>query len=84
MYQKNKNQKEMKKLIQELMKNIKINYNEEENNIKYEEYYFNGILPPKEIEFKEITDTSFKIYWKNDDKIINNNKIKYKLIHIIY
>ena len=75
----NKNQKEMKKLIKELMKNIKITYNEEENNIKYEEYYFNGILPPKDIEFKEFTDTSFKIYWKNDDKIINNNKIKYKV-----
>ena len=75
----NKNQKEMKKLIQESMKNIKITYNEEENNIKYEEYYFNGILPPKDIEFKEFTDTSFKIYWKNDDKIINNNKIKYKV-----
>ena len=29
----NKNQKEMKKLNQELMKNIKITYNEEENNI---------------------------------------------------
>ena len=75
----NKNEKEMKKLSQELMKNIKISFIEEENNIKYEEYYFNGILPPKDIQFKEITDTSFKIYWKNDDKLKNNNQIKYKV-----
>ena len=41
----NKNKKEMKILSNELMKSIKFNY--EENNIKYEEYYFNGIPIPK-------------------------------------
>ena len=46
----------MKKLFQNLMKNIKINYEKEKNNIKYEEYYFNGIFIPKNIEFKDITN----------------------------
>ena len=36
------------------MKNLKITFIEEESNIKYEEYYFNGLLPPKEIESKDI------------------------------
>jgi len=34
----NKNEKEMKKLNDTCMKNIKINFEEEENKIKYEEY----------------------------------------------
>ena len=57
----NKNQKEMGKLFRELMKNSKINFIEEESTIKYEEYYFNGIPIPKDIEFKEIGTYSFKI-----------------------
>ena len=76
----NKNQKEMKKLIQELMKNIKITYNEEENNIKYEEYYFNGIVIPKNIEFKDISSSSANISWNIDNitiKDVDNNKMKY-------
>ena len=78
----NKNQKEMNLLFQELMRNIKISFIEEESNIKYEDYYFNGIQIPKNIEFKDISTTSFKIYWKIDDiNIININKkeIKYKV-----
>ena len=39
----NKNKKEMKILIQTLMKNLKIRFIEEENTIKYEEYFFNGL-----------------------------------------
>ena len=78
----NKNQKEMNLLFQELMRNIKISFIEEESNIKYEDYYFNGIQIPKNIEFKDISTNSFKIYWKIDDiNIININKkeIKYKV-----
>ena len=33
----------MKILIQNLMKNLKIRFIEEENTIKYEEYFFNGL-----------------------------------------
>ena len=39
----NKNNKEMKRISQELMKSIKFYYEEKENNIKYDEYYFNGL-----------------------------------------
>ena len=78
----NKNEKEMKKLNDTLMRNIKINFEEEENKIKYEEYFFNGIPSPKEIEFKDIDINSFKINWKIDDinlLNIDKNKIKFKI-----
>ena len=78
----NKNQKEMKDLFQELMKNLKITFIEEQNTIKYEEYYFNGIPIPKDIEFKEIESTSFKVCWKIDDIITKNfdkNELKYRI-----
>ena len=57
----------MKLLYQQPMKNIKILYNENENNIKYEEYYFNAISIPKYIEFSDIGINSFKVSWKIDD-----------------
>ena len=78
----NKNQKQMKKLISALMRNIKISFIEEQSNIKYEEYFFNGIQIPKDIEFKEIGAKSFKIFWKIDDKNLLNldkNQLKYRV-----
>ena len=64
------------------MKNLKISLIEEKSTIKYEEYYFNGIQIPKEIEFKEIGSNSFKVSWKIDEiNILNIDKkeIKYRL-----
>ena len=61
------------------MKNIKFKY--EEDKIKYEEYYFNGIPKPINILFKDITTSSLNISW-NIDNINNNNnneKIKYRI-----
>ena len=78
----NKNLKEMKLYSEEPMKNIKIIFNEKENNIIYDEYYFNGISIPKDITFSDIEIDRFKISWKiNDIKIINinNKEIKYKV-----
>ena len=78
----NKNKTEMKVLFQELMKNLKISFKEEESNIQYEDYYFNGIQTPKDIEFKDISSTSFKIFWKIDDiNLLNIDKkqIKFKV-----
>ena len=51
----NKNKKETKYLIQELMRNIKLSFKEEETNITYSDYYFNGIPSPKDIEVKDIS-----------------------------
>ena len=76
----NKIQKENKKLFCQLMRNIKITFNEENDIIKYDYYYFNGIQIPKNIEFKEIKQTNFKSYWKIDNiNILNidNKKTKF-------
>ena len=78
----NKNQKELNKLIKEPMKSLTFNYLEEKSNINYEEFYFNGIAIPKDIEFKDITLHTLNLSWKVDN--INNiyidkNKIKYKV-----
>ena len=78
----NKNEKEMKKLFETLMRNIKISFEEKENKVKYEEYFFNGISSPKDIEFKDIEDNNLKISWKIDDinlLNIDKNKIKFKI-----
>ena len=74
----NKNEKEMKKLYDTCMRNIEISFEEEENKVKYEEYSFNGIPSPKDIEFKDIDINSFKVNWKMDDINIDKNKIKFK------
>ena len=76
----NKNQKEIDALTMELIKNLKITFNEEESTIKYEEYYFNGFPIPKDIEFKEIESTNLKVFWKLDDVNLLNidkNQIQY-------
>ena len=62
----NKNQKQMKKLFHQLMKNLKISFIEDESTIKYEDYYFNGIPIPKDIEFQEVGAKSFKVLWNID------------------
>ena len=80
----NKIQKEMKKLFQIIIKNIKITYDEKENNIKYEEYFFNGIPPIKDIIINDISLTGFKIYWKIDEPTLNMFNIdKNKIIYIV-
>ena len=76
----NKNQKQINTLLAENMKNIKISFNEEQTKIKYEEYYFNGIPTPQDIEFKEIGTNYIKLFWSiNKINILNvdNNKIKF-------
>ena len=76
----NKNQKESLHLLQEPIKNIKFSYQEENSNLKYDEYYFNGISIPKNIEIKDISYQSLNLSWKIDNiGNIDNNKIKYKV-----
>ena len=70
----NKNKKQINNLLQDLMRNIKISFQEESTNIKYEEYFFNGIQTPKNIEFKNIASNSFKIIWNIDNLNIINFK----------
>ena len=78
----NEAEKNMDYLRQELMKNLKIKFNKDKNIIEYEEYYFNGIPSPKEIEFKNIYLDSVDIFWKIDDLNLNDvdkNQIKFKV-----
>ena len=63
------------------MKSLKFNFQEEQNNIKYENFYFNAFCIPKDIEFKDISLYSLNLSWKIEN--INDinadiNKIKYK------
>ena len=78
----NKLQNEMDKLFKELIKNSKISFLEKKNIIKFEDYYFNGIQTPKDIEIKNIDFSSAEVHWKIDDiKInnINNNEIIFNI-----
>ena len=78
----NSSKNSMRKLMSELMKTIKFSFEEENNVINYEEIFFNGMAIPKNIEFKEITSTGFKLFWKADNVKIKNmdkNQIKYKV-----
>ena len=70
----------MKNIFNKLIKSIKISYEEKKNIIKYEEYYFNIIPIPKNIEINYINSSNIDIIW-NIDNIngIENNKIKYKI-----
>ena len=78
----NKHYKKLQILSKKPIKNLKIYFKEENNNIIYEEYYINGISIPQDLEFNEITYNSVKLIWKiNHIKNINidNDKIKYKV-----
>ena len=69
-------------LNNQLIKNIKISFEEDETNIKFNDYYFNGIPIPNSIQFKDIRGISFTIIWNIDNiNLINidKNKIKYKI-----
>ena len=73
---------DMNSLSLSLMRNLEISFIEKENLIKYEEYYFNGLPLPKDIEIKDITHNSVNISWKIDNLKINNvdnDNIKFKL-----
>ena len=63
----NKTQKDMQILFQEIMRNLKITFQKDNNSINYEEYYFNGIPQPKNIELYDISEDSVNIKWKIDD-----------------
>ena len=74
-------EKNMTKLLSEFISNFNISFNAKEKNFRYEEYYFNGIQIPKNIEFKDVKSDGFKIVWKIDNiNVINVDKKKIKFI----
>ncbi len=75
----NKSKKIMDKISKQQLKNLKFTYNEENNNIKYEEYSFNGLTISNDIEFKDINHNSLNIYWKIDNFKGDIKEIKYQV-----
>ena len=78
----NKNKNGMIKINGELMRSLNISFDEDKTEIKYEEYYFNGIQIPKNIEFKNINVNSVEVFWNIDNiniENIDNNKIKFRM-----
>ena len=70
----NKNDKAMNLLSIQEMNNINFYFSEEERNIKYEEYSFNGINI-NDIEISDVTYNSLRISWNlAESEIININK----------
>ena len=59
----NKTRNEIINLSGEFMKNIKFHLEEEKRQIKFEEYFFNGIPLPENIEIKDITRFSCSVSW---------------------
>ena len=65
----NSNKKDTNSVLIKLMKNLDMKFQEEQTNIKYEEYFFNGIQNPKNIQIKDIKLHSAKVTWDIDDII---------------
>ena len=74
----NKNNKKMTKLSNEIIKGQKFYFNEKENNIIYEEYIFNGLQTPIDIQFKLIGSNNMSISW-NINKELLKEQINYKV-----
>ena len=76
----NKSQKEMEKLSVSLIQSINFSYEQNESSLKFDQFFFNGIPIPKNIESKNKSYDTIDLVWKIDDlNIINLKKedIKY-------
>ena len=72
----------MKRINSTLLRNININYEEDKKNIKYDEYYFNGLPVPQNIKIENLNSTGGKIYWDIDNiniiyKYNDKNELQY-------
>ena len=72
----NKNKKNLSQFFCEKMKNMKILFNEEQNNIIYEEYYFNF---PINIKIDNVSYDYFDVSWEIDEikEKFNKDDLKY-------
>ena len=69
----NQNKNETIDFLGKFMKNLNLSFQEEETNIKYKEYFFNGLQIPKNIQINDIGINSAKIVWDIDD--FNNTNL---------
>ena len=49
------------------MKNMNIAFNESKNTLEYNNYYFNGISSPINIQSNELNNNCMNISWKIDE-----------------
>ena len=78
----NKSINQMNHLNNELIKNLKISFEEKQRKIIYKEYIFNGLPVPKNVKCEDISSNNFKLKWEIDEDKINKldkDKIKYKV-----
>ena len=77
----NKNKKDFNNKFGQLIGNLKIYFDEDNKKIKYEKYYFNGIQVPINIQFKDVSFNSLKIFWDIEEvKIIDVDKKQIRFI----
>ena len=69
----------MNKLSKEIIKGKKFYFDEKENNIKYEEYIFNGLPIPNNIQIKNISNNSLDVSWDINDNYFLNQKLTFKI-----
>ena len=65
----NSNKKDSNSILIKLMENLDMKFQEEQTNIKYEEYFFNGLQNPKNIQINDIKLHSANVSWDIDDII---------------
>ena len=77
----NSNKNDSNSLLATLMQNLDMKFQEEQTQIKYENYFFNGIQVPKNIQIKDIKIHSAIVVWDIDNIInkIDKNKLKYRI-----
>ena len=71
--------KSAKELLVNDIKNIKINFDTEKNDIIFKDYLINGIIIPKNIQINNTKSNCFEIFWTIDDKIINKDKYLFRI-----
>ena len=77
------NKEDTNSVLIKLMKSLDMKFQEDQTNIKYEEYFFNWIQNPKNIQIKDIKLHSANVTWDIDDININKidkSKLKYRII----
>ena len=75
----NKNKKNLSQFFCEKMKNMKILFNEEQNNIIYEEYYFNFPINIINIKIDNVSYDYLDVSWEIDEikEKFNKDDLKY-------
>ena len=77
-----KNNQKVFYFINESMKNMNITFNENKNTLEYNNYIFNGISSPINIQSSEKNDNCMNISWKIDEfykKFMDITQYKYNL-----